>query len=155
MLDISTMYERWKAKVELSASGKRTGYAFMFLAFSILVREGIESVIFIAGVGQGNPTAMVIPGILGIIIGIFAGYLLYKGSGKIPLKTFFIISTAMLLIIAAGLASNAAKELEEYYYVNVVNWNVEGAVEDASSTDNSPGETYGFVDIPESTPVLW
>lgn len=42
------------------------------------------------------------------------------------LKIFFWISTAVLLIIAAGLAVNAASELEEYTYKQVINHNVEG-----------------------------
>lgn len=59
-------------------SGKWRNYSVFLLAFSATLREGIESVIFLAGVTSStSATAIPIPGIIGIILGLAVGVFLY------------------------------------------------------------------------------
>lgn len=90
--------------------------ALFLMAFTVVVREGLESVVFITGVGQANPVALILPGIVGIIIGVGVGVGLYYGAGRFRLDLFLKFSAAFLFVIAAGLAAGAAHEFEEYYF---------------------------------------
>ena len=54
-------------------------YAMFFLPFITVLREGIEAVVFVAGVSFSAPaTAIPLPTIVGLIVGTIVGYLLYK-----------------------------------------------------------------------------
>lgn len=90
--------------------------ALFFMAFTIVIREGLESVIFLTGVGQGEPLAMILPGILGIAVGLGLGFFIYKTAAKFRLNLFLVISAVCLFFIAAGLAAGAAHEFEETYF---------------------------------------
>lgn len=53
-------------------------YTVAFLAFSATVREGIESVLFLTGVSGGQGiTSVIIPGIVGAILGLIAGCIIF------------------------------------------------------------------------------
>ena len=56
-------------------SGK---WGIWVLAFTTTLREGLEAVIFIAGVGAGLPVSSIpIPAVVGIIMGLTVGFILY------------------------------------------------------------------------------
>lgn len=54
-------------------------YAMFILPFITVLREGLEAVIFIAGVSFSSPAAAVpLPVVVGLIAGFAVGWLLYK-----------------------------------------------------------------------------
>jgi high-affinity iron transporter len=59
--------------------GREYGWWQIFLmAFTTTLREGLESVVFLAGVSAGvDPRSIPIAGIVGIILGIIVGVILY------------------------------------------------------------------------------
>lgn len=75
------------------------------VAITATLREGIEAVLFLTGVSAGSGVAsIIIPGIVGIILGAICGVILYYSGKTIKsLKWFFIASCGLLLLIAAGL----------------------------------------------------
>lgn len=125
MIRVDTWRAKWEKKLAkvtaetLNKQGEvqstRSKYALFLLPLSIVLREGCEAVIFLGGVGlQGSGTAVPIPAVIGAMCGILAGYLLYRGCSAVGFKWFLILSTALLLVIAAGLFAGAVHELEEY-----------------------------------------
>lgn len=125
MIRVDTWRAKWEKKLAkvtaetLNKQGEvqstRSKYALFFLPLSIVLREGCEAVIFLGGVGlQGSGTAVPIPAVVGAMCGILAGYLLYRGCSAVGFKWFLILSTVLLLVIAAGLFAGAVHELEEY-----------------------------------------
>lgn len=60
---------------------KGQGSGLFLLVFSTVLREGIESVVFLAGVGNAQPSSLPLPGLVGLICGVLAGSTLYY-SGK-------------------------------------------------------------------------
>lgn len=55
-------------------------YALFIIAFTAVVREGIESVLFLAGVGVGTPwRAIPLGGAVGALLGVTLGYVLFFG----------------------------------------------------------------------------
>jgi high-affinity iron transporter len=70
------MQERFKPGWFKRSLGK---YAMFWLPFITVLREGIEAVIFIAGVSFSAPaTAVPLPVILGLLAGALVGFVIYK-----------------------------------------------------------------------------
>jgi len=85
---------------------------FMIIFVSIL-REGIESVIFLGAAGFVAVDFGWLGSILGLVTAGILGLLLYKGSMKINLKKFFNITSVLLIMFAAGLVAHGIHELQE------------------------------------------
>lgn len=101
-------------------------WALILLPFTVVCREAVESIVFIAGIGFNQPASgLPIPVITGILTGFLLGYIIYKGSHKISLRVFFGITTTLLLFIAAGLFSSSIHEFEEATENEHVIWELE------------------------------
>jgi high-affinity iron transporter len=61
MLKSSVLYRKWEEKIACAAEKQsKQAKAFMVLSFSIIIREGLESVIFMAGVSPFLKTHRII-----------------------------------------------------------------------------------------------
>jgi hypothetical protein len=78
-----------------------------FLAFTAVLREGIESIVFLAGVGSQTAwTALPLACFAGLVVGLAIGAIVYYGGKSIrDLRIFFAVSTFVLFFIAAGQVS--------------------------------------------------
>jgi high-affinity iron transporter len=78
-----------------------------------VLREGSEVVLFLYGMAAGGTgtAGMVIGCSLGVAAGVAMGFALYFGLLRIPLRHFFTATNWMLVLLAAGLASTAARFL--------------------------------------------
>lgn len=78
-----------------------------------VLREGSEIVLFLYGMAAGGAgRADMLLGLpLGIAGGTAVGFALYFGLLRIPLRHFFTATNWMLVLLAAGLASSAARFL--------------------------------------------
>ncbi|CAO3617118.1 unnamed protein product [Cunninghamella echinulata] len=143
MLKVEKMQEKWKLKLaraleadqqkkeQLGTKEKITKrealkrwmqkYAFFLLPFFTVLREGLEAVVFIGGVSL-NAQARSIPiaVIMGIICGALIGFIIYRGGSMLHLRWFFIISTIILYLVAAGLMSKAVGFFEQYSWNQVI-----------------------------------
>ncbi|MFZ1105450.1 MAG: FTR1 family protein, partial [Hyphomicrobiaceae bacterium] len=93
------------------AAGNRPLYALAVAAGVAVLREGSETVLFLYGVsssGEEGATQMMVGGLAGGAVGIAAGLLLYRGLLSIPLRYLFSVTNAMILLLTAGLAAQAA-----------------------------------------------
>jgi high-affinity iron transporter len=76
-----------------------------------VLREGSETVLFLYGIaasGESNWGNMLAGGALGVLAGVALGYLVYAGLLRIPLRWFFSATALLVLLLAAGMASQAA-----------------------------------------------
>jgi len=84
------------------------------IAFVMVVREGIESALFLfatfrqVGAGAGSLGA-----VLGLATAVVLGAGIYRGGLRLNLSSFFRITGILLLIVAAGLAAHGVHELIE------------------------------------------
>lgn len=94
LLRVSKLQDKWRVKIaqalEKQHAGKGLGtasrfklwcqkYALFLLPFVTVLREGLEAVIFIGGVGLGLPaTSFPLAVICGLLLGCFIGYIIYK-----------------------------------------------------------------------------
>jgi high-affinity iron transporter len=88
-------------------------YTLAILSFSAVFREGVETVILITGISQGNPESLPIPGIIGIFLGVIFGYFVCFTSRPINLKYFMMINSAVMFALGAGLFIYSIHEFQE------------------------------------------
>ena len=98
-------------------SSSRKKFMLVGLVGFQVLREGIETFIFIAANAgaedQGGWKAIPIPGVLAIVIGLLASYLVFRGMLELDILKFFHYSTIILIFFAAGLVSYAFHEIQE------------------------------------------
>jgi high-affinity iron transporter len=95
------------------SSGNRPMTALLVVVMIAVLREGSEVVLFGYGLLASGSTAgsLVLGGALGLLAGVAIGFLMYFGLLKIPMKHFFTATNGLLVLLAAGLASDAAAKL--------------------------------------------
>jgi high-affinity iron transporter len=79
-----------------------------------VLREGSETVLFLYGISSsdgGSANAMLFGGLIGVLAGVAVGYALYAGLLRIPMRWFFAATGTLVLLLAAGMASTAARFL--------------------------------------------
>lgn len=120
MLRVQQWRTKWEDKLKdateqyLQKHNQGNKWALTILSFTVVCRETVESIVFIAGIGFQNPiTGLPIPVILGIISGFVIGFIIYKGSHRLSLAVFFNVTTVFLLFFGAGLFSTSIHELED------------------------------------------
>jgi FTR1 family protein len=96
----------------LASRGSQIG-VFLFV-FLMVLREGAETVIFLAAV-RLNSTALL--SFIGTVLGVFAailfGVMFVKGSVRINLQKFFRVTTVILFFVAGQLIVSGLHELSE------------------------------------------
>ena len=92
---------------------KKEMFGLFLLAFASTLREGVEIVLFMAGIYLSTGTLSVLGGIFGSVIAIVIGILVFEYAMKFNTRLFFQITTALLMLLAAGLISHGVHELQE------------------------------------------
>jgi high-affinity iron transporter len=100
-------------------SGARPMYALGAVIGLAVLREGSEVVLFLYGLAAGGSSAagMLAGGAVGLGGGAVIGVVMYLGLLRIPTKHFFTVTSWMILLLAAGMASQAAGFLIQADYL--------------------------------------
>ncbi|MDQ6960505.1 MAG: FTR1 family protein [Mariprofundaceae bacterium] len=96
------------------AEGELPKTALAMVSLTAVMREGGEAVFFLFGAAQSvqdDGFSVLLGGLLGVVFGALAGYVVYKGLAHIPLKHLFGIIGWLLILLAAGMASQAVQNL--------------------------------------------
>lgn len=101
------------------ASGTTTALAVM--AFLAVLREGFETAVFLlATFSQASSApAAVFGAVLGIAVSLALGWGIYRGGVRLNLQRFFSITSAFLILVAAGLVLNAFRTGHEGGWVAI------------------------------------
>ncbi len=83
------------------------------IVFMAILREGIETVIFLNASVYATGETSLLGSIIGILLAIVLSFLLFKGLMKVSLKKFFLITNILLILFAAGLVAHGLHELQE------------------------------------------
>ncbi len=110
------------------AAGGAWGLAL--LAFTAIIREGVETSLFLVGqatsastaFGSSSAASIVAGAFVGLGIAVVIGYALYRGSRRLNLAAFFRWTGIALVFIAAGLLSNAVHEFTEIGFLGSGPW---------------------------------
>lgn len=140
------------------------GWGLAFLAFTAVIREGIETSLFLVGqvnaaaaTEAGGETAVLVGALVGLGIAVVIGWMVYVGARRINYGTFFRWTGLALIFIAAGLVSRAIHELVEIGVVSVGTqpaFNLAGVLPE----DSGPGlflrALLGYSSSPEVVTVI-
>ncbi|KAJ3378561.1 hypothetical protein HDU92_007309 [Lobulomyces angularis] len=177
MLDTHNLKKKWEVKMneqlnstqvaETQGQSKWVSFAkknfnksniFFWLPFVTLFREGLEAVVFLGGLSLGvEPKAIPIPAIVGTIVGVLIGFLVYKGGNRMSLRYFFAITSTILFFIGAGLFVTGVFRLESAHWNSLI-IAVEGgddvAVPTFDTTTNVFVMDWGSPSVPGSAYVI-
>ena len=97
------------------ASGSEWGV--VWIAFIAVVREGIETALFVwATIKSSAENAIAAPAlgvVTGLVVAVIIGWLIYTGAARINLSIFFNITGLLLIFVAAGIVSYGVGDLQE------------------------------------------
>ncbi len=88
-------------------------FGLFLLVFISVLREGIETVIFLSAASFVSTDNNIMGALIGIIAAVFLGYAIFVGSIRISIKKFFSVTSILLILFAAGLVAHGVHELEE------------------------------------------
>ena len=91
------------------------------LAFTAVIREGLETSLFLVGQAasaQAGATSVLVGAVAGLGIATLLGVGFYRGSRLIDLRSFFRWTGIALIFIAAGLLSKAVHEFVEIGWIS-------------------------------------
>ena len=94
--------------------GQRSLAALAVVVAIAVLREGSEVVLFLFGIAAGSqtsPLAMGAGGLAGLLLACCMSWLLYRGLVAIPLRRLFSVTNALIALLAAGMAGQAAAVL--------------------------------------------
>ena len=100
-------------------------WALSILAFTAVIREGVETALFLLGQvtaaseSEVGALSTLVGALIGMVIAIGIGYAFYRGAQVINLRTFFRWTGIALIFIAAGLLSHAVHEFVEIGVITI------------------------------------
>lgn len=121
-------------------SGSSSLSMLLLVVALAVLREGSEVVLFLYGMVAGGAGGVFGGLVLGVVGGVAVGFALYFGLLRIPLRHFFTATNALLVLLAAGLASSAARYLVQANLLPALNdrlWDSSWLLSDGSL----PGQT--------------
>jgi high-affinity iron transporter len=99
-----------------ASSGHSTLLALSVAVGLSVLREGAETVLFVAGLVSGSEEsalAVTVSVLAGLASGALAGFLVYAGLGKVKPQRLFAVTNVLILLLAGNLASQLAKTLNQ------------------------------------------
>ena len=146
------------------ALSEGTLWGLVLLAFTAVIREGIETSLFLVGQVNSADTAapsVLVGAVIGLAIAALLGYGFYHGSRRINLATFFRWTGVGLVFIAAGLLSHAVHEFIE---VGIIPFGTQAAFDISAILphDDASGNLlgqflralFGYTSTPEVTTLV-
>jgi high-affinity iron transporter len=108
--------QKWNTFVHSQTENAlKTGSLFSFglIAFLAVLREGLESVIFLIGFQDRMTLLNLILGlVMGMIILFIVGFIMLKIGSKIPYKPFFLISSTIVLYLCVKFMGSGIHSLQ-------------------------------------------
>jgi len=100
---------------EMDRALETSTVAVAMVAFFAVIREGLETAIFLwAGIrSSGEATTAVIGALIGLATAVVLGFLMYRGAVRLNLTALFTWTGALLVIVAGGILRYAVHEFQE------------------------------------------
>jgi high-affinity iron transporter len=128
------------------------------LAFVAVVREGIETVLFLtAAAFSATAGQTIIGGILGLIVAVIIGWLIFAAGKELNVRAFFRVTGVLLVLFAAGLVAHGVHELQEATLLPTIVehvWNVNPVLSEDSTVGEFLKALFGYNGNPSLIEVL-
>ena len=100
-------------KVDAALTQGQT-FALASLAFVTVLREGLETALFLSAVFiTARDDNMLQGAAFGLAVAAGIAYLIFRSAIRLNLRTFFIVTGSFLIVIAAGLVGHSVMTLQE------------------------------------------
>ncbi len=138
----------------LSASGK----ALFSLAFLAVLREGVELALFLTAASMTSGAQQtLVGGLLGLGAAAVLGWLLFATTVRLNLRSFFQVTSVLLLLFAAGLVAYGVHEFNEVGWIPALVaplWNTNPVLDEGSFVGQLLKALFGYNGDPSLTEVL-
>ena len=118
-------------KVDAALSHGQT-FALAGLAFITVLREGLETSLFLSAVFIAARDENMLQGAaFGLAVAAGIAYLIFRSAIRLNLRTFFIVTGSLLILIAAGLVGHSVMALQELGWLPIgttTAWNLGGLI---------------------------
>jgi high-affinity iron transporter len=141
-------------------SGARPLYALTIVTGLAVLREGSETVLFLYGIAAGGGTTastLLGGGVLGLAAGVGMGAALYLGLLRIPPRQLFAVTGWMVLLLAAGMASQAVGFLVQADMLPALGdavWDTSAVLTEDSLVGRVLHTLIGYVSRPEGIQIV-
>jgi high-affinity iron transporter len=92
-------------------------WSFVAMAFLAVMREGLETALFLLATFQSSlgvsPLGAGLGALAGLLVAVAIGWGIYRGGVRLNLARFFRVTAALLVVIAAGLLASAVHHAAE------------------------------------------
>jgi len=142
-----------RAAGQAVVEGSKSLFALAVVVGVAVLREGSEVVLFLCGVLAGGDSGggVALGGFVGLLLGAAVCMLTYLGLVSIPTRKLFATTTALIALLAAGMAAQAAAFLEKANWLtamdNVV-WDSSWLLSDSSILGKALHTLIGYTDQP-------
>ena len=149
-----------RAAGEAVVAGSKSLLALAIVVAIAVLREGSEVVLFLYGVAaaQGGANwAMAAGGVAGLLLGATVCLLTYLGLVTIPTRYLFSVTSALIALLAAGMAAQAIAFLEQANIVTALDetvWDTSWILRDSSFLGRALHTLIGYVDQPTAMQVV-
>jgi high-affinity iron transporter len=149
-----------RAAGEAVVAGSKSLLALAIVVAIAVLREGSEVVLFLYGVAAaqgGASLAMVAGGLAGLILGSLVCLMTYLGLMTIPTRYLFSVTSALIALLAAGMAAQAIAFLEQANILTALDvtvWDTSWILSDSSFLGRALHTLIGYVDQPTAMQVV-
>lgn len=144
-------------EVRLAALGGHAWGLFGISFFAVL-REGIETALFLTATAMTSSTVeSLLGGLAGILISIALGWALFASTIQLDLRRFFQVTSALLILFAAGLFAHGIHEFNEAGIIpSIIEplWNLNPYFNEESALGRMLQALFGYNGNPSLTEVL-
>lgn len=140
------------------AMAAEQSWALFSLAFLAVVREGIETVLFLsAAVFASSPVQTLTGGLVGLAMAVVVGWLLFAASVRLDVRRFFQVTGVLLIVFAAGLVAHGVHEFQEVGLLPVFIehvWDINHILDEKSTLGSILKSLFGYNGNPSLIEVL-
>jgi high-affinity iron transporter len=142
------------------ADGTKSLLALAVVVGVAVLREGSEVALFLYGVAAsdgGSAPSLALGGLIGLALGAAVCLLAYFGLMRIPPRALFATTTALITLLAAGMAAQAVAFLERANWLNsldTVVWDSAWLLPEKSILGRTMHTLIGYTDQPTEMQLL-
>lgn len=143
------------------SDGSRAMSALALVVGLAILREGSETALFLYGLlssGEESSSSVLGGGTLGLLLGCLAGVALYAGVLRVPARHFFSATSGLILLLAAAMASQAARFLVQADILPSLAsplWNISWLLDDHSMLGRLLHALTGYEAAPSGIQVVF
>lgn len=151
----AALRSRMEDEVAVALAGR--GWALAAVGFVAVLREGLETALFLIATGGAGGALQVLGGVGGLAAAAVIGLGVYQGGRRLDLRLFFRVTGVLILLFAAGLVVKGIHEFEEAGLVPPLIdpvWDLGFGDPGSSIVGRVAAEVFGWTPAPSLLQVL-